>query len=139
MRAIRYQAAGGVVVDAGQVLVLRRDSRDEMRLPKGHIEPGESAQETALREVQEESGYGRLEVLADLGHQTVEFDYRGTHVVRDEHYFLMGLCGSRADRHKPEKQFRPEWLNCEQALNVLSYQAEREWVRRAKDALDKIS
>ena len=79
------------------------------------------------------------EVMADLGHQTVEFDYRGTHVVRDERYFLMGLCGSRADRHKPEKQFRPKWLSWEQALDKLSYQAEREWVRRARDALDTIS
>jgi len=53
MRAVRYTAAGGVVVDAERVLVLRRPSRDEVRLPKGHIEKGESAQETALREVME--------------------------------------------------------------------------------------
>ncbi len=133
MRAIRYQAAGGIVIDAGQILILRRDSRDETRLPKGHIEPGESAQETALREVQEESGYDALEILADLGHQTVEFNYKDAHVIRDEHYFLMGLCGSRANKRKSEKQFRPEWLSWEQALGELSFQTEREWVRRAKD------
>ena len=57
MRAIRYQAAGGVVVDDDQVLVLLRPSRDEIRLPKGHVERGESARQPAMREVREESGY----------------------------------------------------------------------------------
>ena len=93
MRAIRYSAAGGVVIDDERVLVLRRPSRDEVRLPKGHLKKRESAQEAALREVREESGYVDLEVVADLGQQVVEFNYQGTHVVRDERYYLMRLRG----------------------------------------------
>ena len=109
MRAIRYEAAGGVVVEGERVLVLRRPSRDEVRLPKGHVEKGESAQETALREVTEESGYDDLEIAADLGRQTVEFDYEGAHVVRDERYFLIRPQGlHRAKRKK--KEFRWEYL-----------------------------
>ncbi len=83
MRAIRYPSAGGVVVDGERVLVLLRPSRDEIRLPKGHVERGESARQTALREVIEESGYAQLEVAADLGRQVVEFDYQDAHIVRD--------------------------------------------------------
>ena len=132
MRAVRYTAAGGVVVDAEHVLVLRRPSRDEVRLPKGHIEKGESAQETALREVAEESGYADLGTIADLGHQTVEFDYKGTHVIRDEQYFLMGLRSTRrAEREEKESQFIPGWLSWDEALSELTFEAEREWVRRA--------
>jgi len=86
---VRYRAAGGVVVDGERVLVLRRPGRGEVRLPKGHIDPGETPRAAALREVGEESGYADLEIVADLGTQTVEFDWDGRHYVRDEHYFLM--------------------------------------------------
>jgi 8-oxo-dGTP pyrophosphatase MutT (NUDIX family) len=135
MRAIRYTAAGGVVVDDGQVLVLRRPSRDEVRLPKGHVEKGETPQETALREVTEESGYATLEVIADLGIQVVEFDYADTHVVRDERYYLMALREAvQIAREAKEHQFVPDWLSWTDALAALTYEAEREWVRRAQAA-----
>jgi 8-oxo-dGTP pyrophosphatase MutT (NUDIX family) len=135
MRAIRYQAAGGVVVEGDRVLILRRPSRDEIRLPKGHIEQGESAQETALREVAEESGYDDLKILADLGHQTVEFDYKGVHVVRDEYYFVMRPQSlHRKERKEKELQFIPDWLGWDEALSALSFKAEREWVSRARQA-----
>jgi 8-oxo-dGTP pyrophosphatase MutT (NUDIX family) len=133
MRAIRYQAAGGVVVDGDRVLVLRRPSRDEVRLPKGHIKKRESRAEAALREVTEESGYADLEILADLGHLVVEFDDQGEHVVRDEYYFLMRLLSERqTEREEQEFQFIPDWVSWDEALFALTYQAEREWVRRAR-------
>ena len=135
MRAIRYQAAGGVVVDADRVLVLRRPGRGEVRLPKGHVEKKESAQKTALREVAEESGYADLHILADLGHQTVEFDYKGNRVIRDEHYYLMCLHSSRrVEREIQELQFIPAWIDWDEALSELTFKAEQEWVRRAQEA-----
>ena len=133
MKAIRYTAAGGVVVQQDRVLVLRRPSRDEVRLPKGHIERGESPQETALREVTEESGYADLEAVADLGQQTVEFEFKGAHIIRDEQYFMMRLRSPRQIEREPgELQFVADWLPWEQALSELTYPAEREWVRRAQ-------
>jgi 8-oxo-dGTP pyrophosphatase MutT (NUDIX family) len=129
---ITYLAAGGIVVRDGRVLVLLRPSRDEVRLPKGHVEPGEDAKTTALREVCEESGYDGLIVQADLGEQVVEFDYQGKHVVRTERYFLMALIDPAASPSDSEKQFEPEWLAWEEALRALTFEAEREWVRRAR-------
>ena len=83
MKTIRYKSAGGIVVQKGileqrppaetLLLLLDRPSRAEVRLPKGHIDPGESAEEAALRETGEETGYGDLHVLADLGCRTVKF------------------------------------------------------------------
>ncbi len=128
----RYLAAGGGVVRDGRVLVLQRPSRDEVRLPKGHVEPGEGARATALREVREESGYDDLVIQADLGEQVVEFDYQGKHVVRTERYFLMTLVNPDASPLDSEKQFEPEWLAWEEALQALTFEAEREWVRRAR-------
>src|SRR5690349_21122258 len=87
----RYSAAGGVVIHRGQMLLLDRPGRQEIRLPKGHIEPGETPEVTALREVTEESGYNDLKIVTALGSQVVEFDHQGRHVIRTEYYFLMNL------------------------------------------------
>ena len=140
---VYYLAAGGVVVHDGRVLVLLRPSSPsipptggeeggEVRLPKGHVEPGEDAQATALREVREESGYDGLVVQADLGEQLVEFDHAGKHVVRTERYFLMALADPGASPSRGETQFEPEWLTWDEALARLTFEAEREWVCRAK-------
>jgi 8-oxo-dGTP pyrophosphatase MutT (NUDIX family) len=133
-----YASAGGVVVDAAgeRVLVLRRSERlgpnglPEVRLPKGHIEPGESRRQAAIREVEEEAGLSGLEILADLGRQTVEFDYKGYHYVRDESYFLMTQPPEAAPG-PPEKQFETLWLAWEGAQARMTFEAEREWLRRA--------
>ena len=131
---VRYTAAGGVVVHDGRVLVLRRPGRGEVRLPKGHVEPGESPRETALREVSEESGCADLEVRADLGTQVVEFDHEGRHVVRSERYFLMMPVGQAFEPAlRGEPQFEPVWLTWDEALASLTFEAEREWVRRARE------
>jgi 8-oxo-dGTP pyrophosphatase MutT (NUDIX family) len=131
----RYDAAGGVVVHEGKVLVLRRPSRGETRLPKGHVEPGETAEAAALRETCEESGYAGLEVVADLGTQEVTFWYRERRVRRTERYFLMAFRNSELHPGEGEGQFQPAWLDWPDALAALTFEAEREWVRRARAAV----
>lgn len=143
MQSKEYRAAGGVVLQRGiisgldadqyYVLLLDRPSRNEVRLPKGHIDDGESAQEAALRETAEESGYADLEVLSDLGEQTVEYDYRGVHYIRAERYFLFRL-GSTAQRSRTEtdaRQFSVRWAPIDEAAHQLTYAAEQRWIERA--------
>ena len=132
MEIVRYFAAGSVVAHDGSVLVLRRPGQGEVRLPKGHIEPGENAQAAALRETREESGYIGLAVQADLGTQVVEFDYAGRHIVRTERYFLMALADNPDSPSGGEEQFEPAWLPWDEALAALTFEAEQEWVRRAR-------
>jgi 8-oxo-dGTP pyrophosphatase MutT (NUDIX family) len=130
-----YSAAGGVVVCQDHILVLQRPSRDEVRLPKGSIEPGESARATALREVYEESGYADPKIQADLGTQIVTFEHNQRRVLRVERYFLMELSDShRPGPHDGEEQFEPIWLPWDRTLATLTFEAEREWVRRAQSA-----
>lgn len=120
-----------------RVLVLVRgkradpEGRPEVRLPKGHIEPGESRIQAALREVHEESGLTGLQILSDLGHQQVCFVYQGMQYIRDESYFLMTV-PPVAEHEQPEEQFERRWLAWEDALAELTFEAEREWVRRAR-------
>ena len=141
MRNKRYQAAGGVVIHEGRMLLLDRPSRGEVRLPKGHIEADEEADEAALREVAEESGYCDLEIVADLGNQVVEFDYEGAHYVRDEHYFLVALqSDARSQRGKKDAaQFQVIWVPVEQAEQQLTYAAEQAVARKAVQAYRRLS
>ena len=133
-KTITYDAAGGVVTRGDEVLLLIRPERDEVRLPKGHVDVGERPEEAALREVAEESGYADLEIVADLGTQLVAFTYRGTDYRRTEHYFLMRLRSPRRRPRPPEDeaQFIPTWVPWDEAEAALTFEAERIWLRRAR-------
>lgn len=132
-RIERYIAAGGVIVHDERILVLRWPSRDEVRLPKGHLESGETPRGAALREAAEESGYLDLEIVADLGSQRVTFEDDDRRVIRTERYFLMRLNGTpERPRGSSERAFDPVWVAWDEALDALTFEAEREWVRRAR-------
>lgn len=147
MKTIRYKSAGGIVVQMDILddlppsepflLLLDRPSRAEVRLPKGHIDPGENAEEAALRETSEETGYGDLSILKDLGHRTVEFDYKGAHYIRKERYFFMKLLSPRQVARPPKdaKQFDVLWAPIGRARERLTFEAERLFVGDAEKAL----
>lgn len=146
-----YETAGGVVLNArDEVLLLERHVpreeglRHEIRLPKGHIDPGETAARAAQREVCEESGYCELEILAPLGEAVVEYEFRGTSVTRREHYFLMRLrrdenVGQDVAPNSEEALFEPLWVHdLEEAARLLTYEAEQAVARRALDAWQRL-
>ncbi len=132
-----YLAAGGVVLhpEGKHILVLIRPARDEVRLPKGHVESYETVEKAALREVAEESGYDDLYILHTLGEQLVAFtDQGGRPVRRIEIYYLMQARSLHESPRPIEDalQFYSIWLTWDEALQHLTFEAEREWVRRAR-------
>lgn len=146
MKTKYHATAGGVVVNAqGSILVLERDvERDgamvhEVRLPKGHIDPGETAEQAAVREVGEESGYWEVAIVADLGTAHSEYEFRGKQHVRDERYFLMRLKHPTRTLPTPmgpeEALFVPSWLAPEEAESRQSYPSEADFVGRARRVL----
>ncbi len=138
LEPIIYWSAGGVLVAGERVLLLVRAAPAEIRLPKGHIDPGESAAETALREVEEESGYGHLEIVRDLGSQEVRFVLDGRPVHRHERYFLLRPAGGVPTMvSPPESQFTPAWVGWAEAEEQLTFEAEKEWLRRARQAWER--
>jgi len=135
VKSEHYQAAGGVVVRDNQMLLLDRPARGEVRLPKGHIEPGESPREAALRETREEAGYADLDIVADLGTQTSHFinPQESCEVTREEIYFLMRLqsdAQAARDEHD-DAQFHVTWVPLDAAPARLTFETEREFARRA--------
>ena len=69
------RAAGGLVVRDGQVLLVHRPKYDDWTFPKGKAEDGETDEECALREVEEEAGL-RCELVAPAG-KTEYIDSKG--------------------------------------------------------------
>ena len=137
-----YQSAGGVVVDSrGQLLLIERtiDGVHEIRLPKGHIDPGEAPEDAACREVCEETGYCDVQIVRDLGWATVSFETSYEYVVRQERFFLMTL---RSERLRPpqfqtdqEALYSNRWTSgLDQAEALLTFEAEKAVVRRARVA-----
>jgi 8-oxo-dGTP pyrophosphatase MutT (NUDIX family) len=133
-----YLAAGGVLlreVDQA-ILVLQRPGRAELRLPKGHVEAGETNAQAAVREVQEETGYADVVIAADLGSITHTFYNiaRDVEVTRTENYFLMRLVSeARYDGpHFAHENFQRRWVKWIEAEQTLAYEVEREFVRRAR-------
>lgn len=136
MKQKKYQAAGGVVIHRGKILILDRPTRNEIRLPKGHIDPGETAQQTALREIQEESGISGIDIICSLGTQIVEIHNFKPHLIRTEHFYLM-KSNQNFHEGKPEEQFVPMWLSPDEAIKKLTFENEKEWVRRAIEMLNQ--
>ncbi|TCN48083.1 NUDIX domain-containing protein [Rhodococcus sp. SMB37] len=102
MRTVRETSAGGLVVDGlggppdqlCAALIGRTDRRGRLlwSLPKGHIEKGETAEETAMREVHEETGV-RSKVLAELGSIDYWFVTEGRRVHKTVHHYLLRYLG----------------------------------------------
>ena len=102
-------------------------------LPKGHIDPGESAEVTAVREVAEETG-ARGRSLGKLGDIRYVFTWEGERIFKVVSFFLVRYQGGRLG-DLPEA-FRHEvgevrWLPLGEAPRLLTYGGEREMARKA--------
>ena len=119
---------GGIVFrrerDAVSILLVTAKREPSLWvLPKGHIEPGESEAETALRETYEEAGVTG-ELIGPVG-QPLEFD-NGREFVRVQ-YFLI-----RAVAESPHTDGRAkQWLPFEAAVNAVRFEETRQLLREA--------
>lgn len=139
MQTHHYVAAGGLVTRSGaELLLLHKHEQNEYVLPKGHVEPGETLEQTALRETREETGYSHLRLLANLGTLPSQYAYRGRWVVRDETYFVMLLLDetrddsrSDADARHDQHTFHRLWVPAVAAAQRLTYEPAKTFASRA--------
>lgn len=121
------RAAGGLVVRAGRVLVVHRPKYDDWAFPKGKLEAGESWEEAAVREVEEETG-----LRAAIGPYAGSTHYPLGGGTKEVRYYLMSADGEARPQNEVDDL---RWVTREEALEVLTYAHDRELVPGALSSL----
>jgi 8-oxo-dGTP pyrophosphatase MutT (NUDIX family) len=135
-------SAGGFVVsktDSSMVALMARFNRGgklEWCIPKGHLEPEETKEQAALREVFEETGL-EAEIKEYLGEVSYTFNQKGRHVSKTVHVFLMNqVAGELTMEHDPNHEASElAWVKLDQLITRLSHGSEK---RIAQVALELI-
>lgn len=124
---IREQTAGGVVFRRNKKtndleMLLTQDAKDRWTIPKGHIEEGETAKETAAREIQEETGLKEMDVMAWLG--KIHFRYRRQQslVLMTTQIYLVWGKGDTDALNKEDWMNGIGWFKVHDALDMIEYE-----------------
>ena len=140
----REFSAGGVLVKTirgrPHLAAIRPQGKPEgtWALPKGNLDPGEKPDETALREVWEETGV-RGTLVEKLGDVKYTYTRRGgVRVFKIVSFYLVaagrGRLGEIEERMKIEVA-EARWLPLDEAPKLLAYGGEREMAKKARDRL----
>ena len=136
-------SAGGVVYRRDEqrgavevALAARRTRRGELAwgLAKGAIEPGETDEQAAVREVREETGL-EARIESDLGEIRYFYVWEGVRVRKRVHFFLMLATGGDVSLHDAEME-DVRWFPLRTAIRRAAYRGERDVIRRAAERLE---
>ncbi len=123
---VREPTAGGIVFRRNEKneveILLIQDAKDRWTIPKGHIEEGETAQQTAKREIGEEAGLHDTEVHGWLG--KIHFRYRRVDklVLMTTQIYLVKARGDTNAIQKEEWMNGIKWFRFHDAIDVIEYE-----------------
>lgn len=135
----REATAGGVIYrineDGRLQVLLVADHFDRWTIPKGHIEKGETAQETAIREIGEEAGVHSLEPICWLG--KIHFRYRRENVLvlMSTQIYLFKALGDTNDIQKEDWMNGIRWFDYDEAVDIIAYRDIAKLMRMGKRRL----
>lgn len=131
-------AAGGVVMrgagEDAEVVLAGRVSDRTWVFPKGTPDDGETTEETALREVREETGLD-VEIVRPIGSVEYWFAVPGERVHKLVHFYLMNAVGGDVSRHDHEYD-EVRWVPVAEARRLLSFDTYRDILDRALAAAE---
>jgi 8-oxo-dGTP pyrophosphatase MutT (NUDIX family) len=127
-------SAGGVVVRGHDVVVIvptRRAANGSkvLALPKGHVDPGETAVQAAAREVREEAGV-EADFRGELGAVRYWYMRGGRRIAKQVDFYLFAYRSGDVEDHDHEVE-EARWMALEEATRALTYEGEREMAARA--------
>jgi 8-oxo-dGTP pyrophosphatase MutT (NUDIX family) len=144
MRTVRETSAGGVIYrdEQGHIEIALIHVGKRWGLPKGHVEKGERIEQTAVREVREETGLqGKVE--KKLG--SIAYTYRAKkksgepiRISKRVYFFLLKYLQGDVQGHDHEVD-EARWFPAEEALDTLAFATEKKMVRRGLSILSQRS
>ena len=111
--------AGWIVRDGKKFFAVKRDNHDDISLPKWHIDPGENAEEAALREVLEETGL-ECQIIGDLW----SVMYKNSEWLVEVRYFAMKVKQKVTDQLFPDVDEVITW-SYDKIERLLSYSTDK--------------
>ena len=133
---VREPTAGGVVfrhAHSGDLeILLIQDSKNRWTIPKGHIEEGETAVQTARREIGEEAGLHDVDMLGWLG--KIHFRYRRIDklVLMTTQIYLVRVRTSGEEIEKEDWMNGIKWFSFNEALDLIEYEDIAKLMLKAK-------
>ncbi len=105
------KAAGGLVYnEKNQVLIMKRRGRWD--LPKGKVDPGETLEDCAVREVQEETGLKNVSLKKFLITTYHTYDESGKHILKESHWYKMHAAGDQHLNPQTDEQITEvKWMD----------------------------
>jgi len=133
VRTVRDVSAGGVITrpeDGGlQVVLVGRARPLRWSIPKGTPLPGETLEQTAMREVREETGLA-VRILERLGDISYSFSVRGVRHLKTVHFYLLNAVSGSIDEHDWENDY-VAWVPERDVPRLMSFESELAIVQRA--------
>lgn len=128
-----HRSAGGLIVHGSRILLISVLEGRRWQLPKGHIEEGETPEEAAVREIQEETGItGTIRApLPGVEYWFVDRRKRRIHKTVD--YFLLDFVSGDPANFDPREVSGAEWMTWEEGLARLTFDNERKAVETARE------
>ena len=131
-------SSGGIVYKEDQFLLVEnsRMKNPEEKwwgFPKGHLEEGESTEQAAVREVEEETGI-KAEIIQKIGQSKYNLTKNGENIFKVVTIYLMRFISGDLTPQITEVS-NVIWLPYEEALKKLSYPKDKDLLRKAKELL----
>lgn len=130
---IEAVSCGGVVIYRNKILLLYKNIKNKYEgwvLPKGTVEEGETFEQTALREVREETGV-KAEIVSYIGKSYYSFNVPKDTVEKDVHWYLMASTSYYSRPQKEEFFLDSGYYKYHEAYHLLKFPNEKQILEKA--------